>query len=175
MTWVSGSVSWDDANADLNVFLRDANGTTVASNTETGSTRKFLSATAVEGGLWSVAIKVKQGAANFDALINPFGSPPPLGEAEFRSVGSEFAGAWQTFPFAVRPNEPLTIQVHFDDPSAEIYVFLRDEAGRFVGRSVDGAGSPIELQTISGNSGVWQASVRVVTGQTRYQVVVNPR
>ena len=69
-------LDWDNASADLNLFLKDPNGVTVAF--ANGSTFKpeVVQYTATIAGTWQANVSFKSGSASYRLLINPTNQPP---------------------------------------------------------------------------------------------------
>ena len=67
---VEALVDWDDANADVRVFLRDENGDQVDRDT-TGNGSGMVSTIAASSGRWSVAVQVNSTSlVNYDILVD---------------------------------------------------------------------------------------------------------
>jgi hypothetical protein len=172
---VNVRLNWDDPNAQLNVFLRNANGQLVDSNTDQSDrAQKWLSAPAGEGGMYKVAVKIQEGSTAYTVSVNPTEEPPePLSDFVFSASGSETAGRWQIFKFDVEAGDLVDVQVVWDDPSAELRVFLRDESNSAVDSDTDGSGSIGNVSAVAENSGRWSVGVRVQSGVVNYDVMVN--
>lgn len=166
---------WDDPNAQLNVFLRDANGQLVDSNNDqSDSAQKWLSAPAGEGGIYRVAVKIQQGSTAYSLSVNPAEEPPaPLSDIVFSASGSETTGRWQIFKFDVEAGDLVDVQVVWNDPSAELRLFLRDETNSAVDSDTDGSGSVGNVTAVADTSGRWSVGVRVQSGAVDYDVLVN--
>lgn len=165
----------DDPNAQLNVFLRDPNGTLLDSNNDqTGGSTKWLTAPAGTGGTYSVSVKIKEGSTAYTVSVNPIEEPPvPLADFEFNSSGSDTVGKWQVFKFDVEAGDLVEADVLWDDPGAELKVFLRDESNSQIDRDIDGGGSPAMVSAVAQASGRWSVGVRIQSGSTDYNVLVN--
>ena len=172
---VNVRLTWDDPNARLNVFLRDANDRLVdADSDSTGGSPKWLSAPAGEGGTYTVAVKIKEGSTAYVVSVNPAVEPPePRADFEFNTSGSESVNRWQTFSFAVQAGDLVEARVSWDDPSASVKVFLRDETGTQVDRDTDLDGSPETVSAIAMNDGEWSVAVRIERGAIEYDVLVD--
>ena len=167
-------LAWDDPNAQLNVFLRDANDELVDfDNGQTGSP-KWLSAPAGDGGTYTVSVKIKAGSTAYTVSVNPTEEPPePLADFVFSASGDENANRWQVFKFDVEVGDLVEASVVWDDPGTEIRVFLRDETNTQVDRDIDGSGSPGMVSAIAETSGRWSVGVSVGSGAFEYDVLVN--
>ena len=165
---------WDDPNAQINVFLRDANGQLVDSNADdVDNAQKWLSAPAGEGGEYIVAVKIQEGSTAYTLSVNPTEEPPAESSVmTFSSSGSETTGRWQIFKFNVEAGDLVEVEVSWDDPSAELRLFLRDESNTAVDRDSDGVGSTGNVSAIAQTSGRWSVGVRVQSGSVDYDVVV---
>ncbi len=175
---VNVRITWDDADAQLNVFLRDANGQLVDSDSsQTDSPTKWLSAPAGIGGTYKIAVKIQEGSTAYSVSVNPTEQPPlppePRADFEFSTSGSETQNRWQVFNFEVEAGELIDAQVVWDDPDASVKVFLRDESKTLIDRDVDLSGSPEMVSAIAQTSGRWSVAVRIETGAIDYDVLVN--
>jgi hypothetical protein len=168
-------LTWDDSNAQLNVFLRDANNQLVdADNNPSDETQKWLSAPAGSGGIYTIAVKISEGSTAFTVSVNPSEEPPtPLADFEFSSNGTANIASWQVFKFDVVAGETVDAQIIWDDPNAEVNVFLRDETNTSVDSDTDGGGSPGILSAIAASSGQWSVAVKIKSGATNYDVLVD--
>lgn len=168
-------LTWDDPSAQLNVFLRDANGQLVDSdNDRNGSSPKWLSAPAGAGGTYTVSVKIQEGSSAYTVSVNPTEEPPqPQADFEFSTSGSETANRWQVFNFDVEAGDLVDAQVLWNDPNASLKVFLRDETNTMVDRDTDLSGSPEKVSAIAQTSGRWSVAVRIETGSIDYDVQVN--
>lgn len=168
-------LSWDDPEAQLNVFLRDANGELVDSdNEQSDSAQKWLSAPAGEGGTYRVAVKIQEGSTAYTVSVNPTEeAPEPLADFEFSASGSETVGRWQIFKFDVEAGDQVEAQVVWNDPDAEVRLFLRDESNTAVDRNTNTTGSAGTVSAIAQTSGRWSVGVRIQSGSVDYDVLVN--
>lgn len=172
---VNVRLKWDDPEAQLNVFLRDADGQPVDSdNDQSDSPQKWLSAPAGEGGIYTVAVKIQEGSTAYSVSVNPTEQPPAsLADFEFSATGSETEGRWQIFKFDVEAGELVEAHVVWNDPNAEVRLFLRDESNTSVDRDVDIVGSAGTLSTVAQTSGRWSIGVRIQAGTIDYDILVN--
>ena len=171
---VVARITWDDPNAGVRVFLRDENNTQIERDID-GSGSAFLSAVAESSGRWSVAVQVNSGDVNYDVLVDTttdFVLPEPLADFEFSSSGSPDDGRFQTFPFDVNAGELVEARITWDDPNADVRVFLRDENNTQIERITDGSGSAM-LSTVAQTSGRWSVAVQVNSGNVNYNVLVD--
>jgi len=178
---VEGSVTWDDNNADVRLFLRNENGVQVDRNTD-GNGSATVSTVAQTSGEWSLAVLVRDaaGSVNYDVAIDTTagGTPaaPPAGDFAFSSSGTDAAGdgRFQTFGIDVEAGDQVEALVNWDDSNAEVRVFLRDENGDQVDRNTDGNGSATVAATAA-NSGRWSVAVllRNAAGTVNYDVQVD--
>lgn len=172
---VNVRLTWDDANAELNVFLRDANGQLVdSSNDRADNATKWLYAPAGNGGTYKVSVKIKQGSTAYKVSVNPTqAAPEPLADFQFSTSGSETENQWQVFKFDVEAGDLVEAQVLWNDPNANIKVFLRDESGTMIDRSIDFNGTPEMVSAVAATSGQWSVAVRIVNGSIDYDVLVD--
>jgi hypothetical protein len=105
--------------------------------------------------------------------VNPNEAPPaPLADFEFTSSGSADSGSWQIFSFDVIAGELVEAQITWDDPAADVRVFLRNENNNSVDRDTDG-GVPATLSTVATTSGTWSVGVKIKSGTVNYDVLVD--
>jgi len=178
---VEANLIWDDPNADVRVFLRDENNNQVDRETN-GNGTASLSTIATTTGQWSVAVLVRSGSANYEVLVDTtadFVVPEPpaaLADFEFSSNGTDVAanGRFQTFNFDVEAGDSVNAQITWDDPNADVRVFLRDENRTQVDRNTDGNGTA-SVTTVATTSGRWSIAVliRDAVGTVNYDVLVN--
>lgn len=171
---INVQLSWDNPDATLNVFLRDPAGNTVVRNITSTSSPKWLNTTTTFGGSWSVAVKIKEGATNYDVLVNPIELPPaPRAEHEFSSTACDNLNSFQTFNFPVSVGDNVQVTLEWDDPSAQVNIFLRDETRSGIERDSTFNVSPKTLSAFAGSAGNWSAAVKVKQGCTDFEVLVN--
>jgi len=170
-------LAWDNNDARLNLFVRDANGALVASDSSADGSPKWVIAPAGEGGTYTVSVLIAEGSAQYDIQVNPEEAPPePLADFEFRSSGDSVNGRFQSFRVDVVAGELVEALVSWDDPAAEVRVFLRDENGAQVDRNSDGIGSA-SVSGVAQSSGQWSVAVSIITaaGTVNYDVLANTR
>jgi len=134
-----------------------------------------LSTVAQTSGQWSVAVLIASGSANYLVLVDKttdFEVPEPLADYEFSSSGSTTSGRFQVFDFDVVAGELVDARITWDEPSADIRVFLRDENNDQVAREIDGIGSAM-VSTIAQSSGQWSVAVLVRGGSINYDILVD--
>ena len=172
---VNVRLAWDDPEAHLNVFLRDANGQLVDSdNDQSDDAQKWLSAPAGEGGTYKVAVKIQEGSTAYTVSVNPTEElPESLADFEFSATGSEVVGQWQIFKFNVEAGDLVEARVVWNDPNAKLRLFLRDESNTPVDRDIDSIGSTGTLSAVAQTSGRWSVGVRIQSGAVDYDVLVN--
>jgi len=170
-------LDWQNANAVIRFFLRDANGELVDSDTTSAGSPKWLSAPAGAGGTYTASIAFRAGSSAYTLQVNPEQGPPPPPEPradfDFTSSGTESDGSWQVFRFDVTAGELVEAQIAWDDPNAEVKVFLRDETRRSLDSDTDRGASPAALSTVAQTSGEWSIAVKIDSGAIEYDVLVN--
>ena len=169
-------LQWDNPDADVALFVRDANDDTVASDNSTAGSPKFVVAPPGTGGTYTAAVLIREGSTPFTLQVNPKEGPPPPPEPradfEFTTSGSDTEGRWQVFDFEVNAGELVQADISWDDPAADVNVFLRDESNSQVDRNTDGI-STASVSAIAETSGTWSIGVRIVSGAINYDVLVN--
>ena len=173
---VEASVLWDNADANVALFLRDETGAQVARDDDSGSTIATTSVVVQSSGEWSVGISVREGQVNYDVLVDTltnFVQPEPETVVEFNSSGSTTQGRWQVFSFDVTAGNTIDASVLWGQANADIAIFLRDETGAQVARDNDGQGSPANVSVTAQSSGRWSIGVSIREGSTEYNVIVN--
>jgi hypothetical protein len=170
-------LTWDDPAAQLNVFLRDANGQLVDSDMhQSDGAQKWLSVEPGENeaGAYTVAVKIQQGSTAYKVSVNPAEEPPvAMADFEFSASGSDMLGQWQVFKFDVDAGDLIDASVVWDDPSAELRLFLRDESNTVIDRDIDGSGSAESVSGVAQTSGRWSVGVKIQKGSVDYDVLVN--
>lgn len=168
-------VSWDDPNAQLNVFLRDANDQLVDSdNRLSDSAVKWLSAPAGTGGIYKVAVKIKEGSTTYTVSAFTTETPAePSTDFEFSSNGSAVNNSWQVFKFDVEEGDTVNAKLIWDNPNAEVNVFLRNETNTSVDSDTDGGGSPATVSSVAQRAGRWSVGVKIKSGSVNYDVLVD--
>jgi hypothetical protein len=165
-------LQWDDPNADVALFVRDANNNVVALDNSTAGSPTWVIVPAGAGGTYSANVLIRDGSTPFTLQVNPNEAPPaPLADFEFMANGSDTSGRWQIFRFDVNAGETIDAEVIWDDPGAEVRVFLRDENNIQLDRDTDGL--PASVSAVPGSSGRWSIGVRIVSGTINYDVLVN--
>ncbi len=170
-------LDWVDPSAQVNLFVRDASGTTVASDSTSVGSPKFVTAPAGAGGTYSARVLVREGATSYTLQINPVEGapepPPALADFVFASSGSNDSGRFQRFDFDVIAGELVEAQVIWDDASADVRVFLRDETNTLIERDLDGNGSSL-ITTLAETTGTWSVAVLTNTEtEVSYDVLVD--
>jgi len=153
------------------VFLRNENNTQVAKDTSGGSPAT-VATVATTSGQWSIAVQIRSGATDYDIVVNTASSFEPGDDYNFDSSGSVTEGRWQVFKFDVTAGEQVEAEVVWDDPMAEVSIYLRDENNNQVDRNTFGIGSGL-LSALATTSGRWSVAVRIVSGAASYDISVN--
>ena len=165
-------LQWDDPTANLRLFVRDANNELVARDTSDASSPIFLTVPAGVGGTYTASVLIRDGSTPFTLQVNPSTAPPPpLADFVFNSSGTNTNGRWQVFRFDVTAGEQVVADVTWDDPTADVRVFLRDESNSAIVRDTNGL--PVSLSTAAATSGQWSIAVLVRSGSVNYQVLVD--
>jgi len=168
-------LAWDNPDARLNLFVRDANGVLVASDSTAAASPKWVTAPSGEGGIYTVSVLIAEGSSPYTIQVNPEDEPPEsLADFEFRSAGDSVNDRFQSFNVDVVTGELVDVLVTWDDPAAEVSVFLRDENGIQVDRNTDGNGSAT-VSAVAQTSGRWSVavSIRTAAGTVNYDILVN--
>jgi hypothetical protein len=165
-------LQWDDPTAQLSLFVRDANNQSVASDNDPTGSPKWLTVPAGVGGTYRAAVLISQGSTSYNLQVNPTEQPPePLADYVFASSGTANNGRWQVFRFDVVAGEQVAANVTWDDPNADVRVFLRDENNSQVARDTNGL--PVMLSTVAASSGRWSIGVLVRSGSANYDILVD--
>jgi len=168
---VSAEVSWTDPSAIVRVFLRDENGSQVDKDTNGGSPAT-VSTVAQSSGRWSIAVQIRSGATDYDIVVNTASDFVPGPDFSFESSGSATDGSWQVFKFDVTAGQQVDAEVVWDNPFAEVKVYLRNENNNQVDRNTFGIGSAT-LSNLAATSGRWSVAVRVASEAVNYTIDVN--
>ena len=169
-------LQWDNPNADVALFVRDANDELVASDNSTAGSPKWVTAPAGVGGTYTAAVLIREDSTPYTLQVNPKEGPPPPPEPradfDFTASGTDTDGRWQVFRFEVNAGELVQAEITWDDPAADVSVFLRDESVSQVDRNNDGVSSAT-VSAIAENSGTWSIGVLITDGAINYDVLVN--
>ena len=169
-------LEWTDPSASVNLFVRDAGNNLVAADRTSAGSPKLVTVPAGNGGTHVAAVLVREGATPYTLKINPAGvaAPTPLADFEFSGTGSDDTGSWQVFRFDVAAGEQVDAQVIWNDPTAQIRAFLRQQ-GPTVLIDRDTAGtSPATMSGTASASGTWSVAVRIREGSNvDFDVLVN--
>lgn len=92
----------------------------------------------------------------------------------FNSSGSDRSGRWQKFFFNVSARDFVEATVTWDDPSADVRVYLRDENISQRDSNASGVGSAT-VSARAWRNGLWSIAVVVNRGNVNYAVRVNTR
>lgn len=167
-------LEWLDPDAQLRLFVRDGSDNFVVSDTTAAGSPKFLTVPAGEGGIYTASVLVAEGSTSYTLQVGAGETPPePLAEFEFASSGSEDSGSWQVFRFDVVAGELVDARVIWDDPKAQVNLFLRDETNSAIARDTDGIGPSARASAIAATSGRWSVGVKVNSGTVNYSVLVD--
>ena len=167
---VNAEVNWANPDADVRVFLRDQDTTQIA-NYSSGSPAR-LPTVAQTSGIWSIAVRIRSGSTDYNVEVNTTSNIEPGSNFEFYSSGSDTTGRWQVFKFDILAGEQVSANVVWDDPTAEVSLYLRDENNNQVDRNTVGIGSGT-LSAAAQTSGRWSVAVRIVSGSVNYSVAVD--
>ncbi len=167
---VNAVVNWVNPDADVRVFLRDQDNNSIVRYSNASPAR--LPTVAETSGLWSVAVLVRDGSTDYDLVINTTSDVEPGASFEFNSNGSDTTGRWQVFKFDVMAGDQVSADVLWDDPMAEVSLYLRDENNNQVDRNTVGIGSGT-LSASALSSGRWSVAVRIVSGSVNYSISAN--
>jgi hypothetical protein len=115
---------------------------------------------------------VAEGRTAYTLKVNPFEDLPQLSDYEFSSRGSVANGRWQVFRFDVTAGERIDAELTWDDLSAYIKVFLRDETGTLITKDNDGS-FPASVTAVAQTSGKWSIAVSIMSGDVNYDLTVN--
>ena len=100
-------------------------------------------------------------------------APQPSADFEFSSSGDQDDGRFQLFNFEVAAGELVEAVVTWDDPNADVRVFLRDETSTRVDFDLLGEGSAM-VSALAEASGRWAVAVQVDSARiVNYDVRVN--
>ena len=144
----------------------------MALDNSTAGSPKFVIVPAGAGGTYTASVLIRSGSTPFILQVNPDEAPPePRADFEFTSSGSDTDRSWQVFRFDVNAGESVESEVIWDDPSADVRVFLRNENNMQVVRDIDGL--PAMLSATASASGRWSVGVSIRSGAVNYEVLVN--
>jgi len=168
---ISAEVTWVDPDADVRIFLRDQNKSSIAKDIDGGQPAS-VSGFAANNGRWSIAVQIRNGATDYEVVVKTTSDFEPGADSMFESSGSATTGRWQVFEFDVAAGEQVDAEVVWDDPTAEVTLYLRDESNKQLDRNTAGLGSGT-LSALASTSGSWSVAVRIVSGSVNYSVSIN--
>lgn len=163
---ISIALGWDDASADLNLFLKDPTGATVASAT-TSSRPEQLSYEATTTGTYRIGIKALSGAATYTATVSH--SP---GGADHAGTVDASGTAWRSHAEEVPEPTQLTITLDWTATDADLNLFLKDPSGSMVAMSTSGQ-RPESMAYQATLTGTYRIGVKAVSGASGYAVTVD--
>jgi uncharacterized protein YfaP (DUF2135 family) len=153
---VTALLDWDDPTADLNLFVKDPTGTTVAWANGSGKPEQ-LSLDA-QPGTYTVAVKIAVGAATFAASVDT----PDLAFAFQGQVSKR-----QVHRFDVTRPRRLSFTLAWDAPKTKLSVALLDPSGRTV-LTLDGRARPKTATVDLPVAGKWRLVVTARKGTATY-------
>lgn len=94
---------------------------------------------------------------------------------EFEFAASADSNSFRTYEFPITEGELVDVRLTWDDPAAQLNVFLRDPNGNLVDSDNSANGSSPKWVTDTASvAGLYTVSVKIKQGSTAYQVSVNP-
>jgi len=93
---------------------------------------------------------------------------------EFISSGSDSIKRFQRFTSPVAAGEETILRLQWDDPNADLALFVRDANDQPVAKDTSAAGSPKWLTVPGGVGGTYTSSILIREGSTPFKLQVNP-
>ncbi len=134
-------LDWDDPAADLNLFLRDPDGTGVATAFGGFTKPETISYVADVTGTWKIGIKARAGATPYSAAVAV--TTPTL---PYSGAVDAAGNSWVTFDVALDDGDRIDAVLDWTTTSsggeADLNLFLRDPSGVAVAKAVGGFTKP---------------------------------
>lgn len=160
------TLDWSSASANLNLFLIDPNGETVAF--QNGSAKpEVLTFHVSEPGAYKVGIKAKSGSASY-TLTSDF--IPDAVVYDF--AGTIGAGQWLTQTFQAEAGQSIEAVLSWATVSTNLNVFLYDPSGALVDAANSTTDRPETVAAIAHSSGTWKIGIKAKTGSSAYDLHV---
>jgi len=161
-------LDWDDPQADLNLFLYDPSGDLVAyANGATQRPERVTLKEASAGG-YTVAVKGKSGSARYRITVEQVTAGLDL---TFKGKLSQ-AASWTRHKVELSSTGTLSVQLDWNDPQANLNVFLYDPQGKLVAYANDATQRPERLTHDVTSAGSWSVGIKCKAGATSYTLRV---
>lgn len=164
---ISIALDWDDAAADLNMFLYNPGGTIVAQAIGSDKPEK-LSYNAGWKGTWTLGVKAKKGTGAYVASLSKAGCDA---NTQQTFTGSVAAGgdAWNAHEIDLLAGAALSATLTWST-SADLNLFLKSPDGTLVASATTNT-SPETLSYTADSSGTWKLGVKAKSGSASYALV----
>ncbi|MGE0784281.1 MAG: hypothetical protein AB7S26_01235 [Sandaracinaceae bacterium] len=170
---LTATLSWPDASANANLFVYDPTGAMLAFANGTTDNPEVVSADADMAGTYVVGVKCKTGRCDYTLDVTV---EAPTIETTFVGSMSASSGSWLVQPFELRDGEHVDVELRWDDPSADLNVFLYSPDGdRPVIFANGTADRPERLSWDADVTGDWRIGIKCKTGASAYELVVTIR
>ncbi len=124
------------------------------------------------GDFTKIGKRKQQGFAVFDYLAGAGDTTETSGaEYTFSGTGSSDGDSWFVHKFPVEATGLLSAVLDWDDPAADVNLFLRDPSGTTVAWD-NGDAKPKELTHTVEELGTWNVAVKIKSGSATYIVTV---
>lgn len=136
---ISAALDWDDASANLNLFLYDPSGTLVAGAYSTTAKPERLTYSATVTGDWKLGVKAKSGSASYALLVDFPGAPTSTLTATDRAAEAGISQITKSYGTYVADYD-LDGDMDFlynRHSGSRMILYENDGAGRFSARLSD--------------------------------------
>lgn len=161
------TLEWPEADADLNVFLRAPDGSPVAASN--GSQRPEAFSYHVDSpGTYTVSVQFKSGPeSTYDlTVVRPVeddGIPVLSDTLAIEGSGSASGDSWQGLVFRVVDPGRVTLTLSWTDGTADLNMFLRDQANTPIGMAKTGEQPEVLVRDLA-EPGVYTVYVQFRSG-----------
>ena len=165
---VSVTLDWDNAAADLNMFLINPGGTIVVQ--AVGSDKpEELSYNAGWKGTWTLGVKAKKGTGSYTASLTKVGCGT-TNQQTFTGSVTAGGAAWLAHDIDLTARALVSATLSWSS-SADLNLFLKAPDGTIVASATTNT-SPEKLDYTAETSGVWKLGAKARSGSADYLLVV---
>ena len=169
---ISVSLDWTTTSANLGLYLYKPDGS-FAKTVTTSARPKSIDFTATSTGTWKVGVKALSGSSAFSAgttVSSP--APPPPDDKTFTGSLSSDGTKLAVGSFSVDSPSSVTVTLDWDNPSANLTLFLKSPSGTQVA-SATGAAKPKTITYQVKTPGTWKINVKAASGAASYTATVH--
>ena len=166
------SVDWATSTADLNVGVKDPNGTWV--EWTNGARPGVITFVPAATGTYLVGVRARAGASAYTVSVSTGGTEPPACDVDFCLAGSVdvTAGSFKQFPIDVARTGRITASLEWVQVSADLNLGLRDPSGKWVKWASSKTARPEVLEFEALATGKWIVGVAAKSGASDFDLSV---